>query len=88
MYDGEAESEKIRGRKVIQRLIELVSEVSPLEKLALVHTNNDEGAQDLWRQVRHLFPEIDNPFSVNVTPVIGAHIGPGAVGFACVAAKE
>lgn len=88
MHDGKAESEKIRGKKTIPRLIGLVSEVSPVEKLALVHTNNDEGAQALWRQASHLLPEIHNPFSVNVTPVIGAHIGPGAIGFACVAARK
>jgi fatty acid-binding protein DegV len=69
-------------------LIELVSEVSPMEKLALVHTNAAERAKALWDKARHLFPQIDDPLSVEVTPVIGAHIGPGAVGFACVAAGE
>lgn len=87
MHNGKPESEKIRtSAKAIRRLIELLSEVSPIEKLALVHTNDYEGVQALWQQTRHLFPDIHNPIAVNVTPVIGAHIGPGAVGFACVAA--
>jgi DegV family protein with EDD domain len=89
MHNGEAESEKIRTRKkAIERLIELVIEVGPIEKLALVHTNNDEGAQALWEQSSHHFSEIHDPISVNVTPVIGAHIGPGVVGFACLAAEK
>ena len=87
MHNGKPESEKIRtSARAIRRLIELLSEVSPIEKLALVHTNDDEGAQALWQQTCHLFPDIHDPIAVNVTPVIGAHIGPGAVGFACVAA--
>jgi DegV family protein with EDD domain len=89
MYNGVAESERIRtSGKAIARLIELVREVAPLEKLALVHTGNAAAAQALWQQASHLFPDIHDPISVNVTPVIGAHIGPGAVGFACLAAAE
>ena len=86
MHNGEAKSEKMRtSKKAIERLIELVAEVSPIEKLALVHTNNDAGIQALWQQASHLLPDMRDPISVNVTPVIGAHIGPGAVGFACLA---
>lgn len=89
MYNGVAESEKIRTRKkATERLIELVTEVSPVEKLALVHTNNDAGVQVLWQRTRHLFSGIDDPISVDVTPVIGAHIGPGVIGFACIAASK
>ena len=89
MHNGKAESERIRtSRKSIQRLIELVLEVSPVEKLALVHTNEPEGAQSLWQQASHLFPAVQEPMSVIVTPVIGAHIGPGVVGFACLAAAK
>lgn len=87
MHNGKPESEKIRtSSRARRRLIELISEVSPIEKLALVHTNDYEGVQALWQQTRHLFPDIHDPIAVNVTPVIGAHIGPGVVGFACVAA--
>jgi DegV family protein with EDD domain len=87
MQDGVATSERVRTEKrAFQRVIELVSELRPLENLALVHTNAGEKADALWQQARHLFPNISNPLSVDVTPVLGAHLGPGAVGFACVAA--
>jgi DegV family protein with EDD domain len=86
MNDGVAASERVRTEKrAFGRLIELISELHPLEHLALVHTNAAEKAETLWQQARHLFPEVVNPLSVDVTPVLGAHLGPGAVGFACVA---
>ena len=88
MYDGVASSEKTRTKHgAMARLIKLVKEIAPVEKLALVHTNAPERARDLWSQARRLFPNIGSPPSVAVNPVIGAHIGPGAVGFACVAAS-
>jgi DegV family protein with EDD domain len=88
MHNGVVESERVRtSKKALNRLLDLVTAVGPVEQLALVHTNNPDGAQALWEQTHHLFPAIHNPISVNVTPVIGAHIGPGAVGFACLAAE-
>lgn len=89
MHNGVAESEKIRTEgKAWQRVIDLVSEVGPIQQLVLVHTNAAEKAQLLWEQAKHLFPHLPHPISVDVTPVIGAHIGPKAVGFACVAADS
>jgi fatty acid-binding protein DegV len=41
----------------------------------------------LRQRVQHLLPEGETP-SVDITPVIGAHIGPGAAGFACVTAHS
>jgi DegV family protein with EDD domain len=88
MNNGVASSERVRTEKrALQRVIELVSDLHPLEQLALVHTNAAEKAEALWQQAKHLFPDITNPLSVDVTPVLGAHIGPGVVGFACVAAS-
>lgn len=84
MYDGNASSERIRTTKrAIQRLIRLLHDASPLEKVALLHTDAPDKADALRQQVQHLLPKGDIP-TVNITPVIGAHIGPGAVGFACI----
>lgn len=86
MNDGVASSERVRTqRRAYQRLIELVRDLVPMEQLALVHTNAADRADALWAQARHLFPNITNPLSVDVTPVLGVHLGPGTVGFACVA---
>ena len=84
MYDGQATSERIRTRKrATQRLITLLRNVSPLEKVALLHANAPDKAETLRQQVQDLLPE-QEILSVNITPVIGAHVGPGTVGLACI----
>jgi DegV family protein with EDD domain len=87
MHAGKPTGERVRTReRAIQRLIQLVADLGTIEKLALVHTNAPEAAQELYKQARHLFPDEEAPLSVDVTPVIGAHIGPGVIGFTCIAA--
>jgi len=89
MHGGTPESERIRTREcAIKRVIELVEGVGPLEELALVHTHAPEEAETLRQRSAHLFPAGRAPMFAEVTPVIGTHIGPGAVGFACVAAPK
>jgi fatty acid-binding protein DegV len=48
-----------------------------------VHTHAAEKAVMLQRKCADLLPE-DSLLSVDITPVIGANIGPGAVGFAVI----
>ncbi|MBS1249298.1 MAG: Nitrate/nitrite response regulator protein NarL [Chloroflexi bacterium] len=52
------------------------------DALELVETNAPQAAEDLWEKVKNLFPDFEKPISVNVTPVLGAHLGPKTVGFA------
>jgi DegV family protein with EDD domain len=88
MYDGNPTAERVRTRnRATKRLISLLSDLVPLEKVALVHTHAADRAEALRQQVQHLLPEGEIP-SVDITSVIGAHIGPGAAGFACVAARK
>jgi DegV family protein with EDD domain len=91
MNDGVATSEKIRARKrAVARLIDLVAELGPLEELVLVHTRASDKVAELWEQAKEQLPGLETsvpePFMVDVTPVLGAHLGPGVVGFACVTA--
>jgi DegV family protein with EDD domain len=84
MYDGNPTAERVRTRKrAVGRLVSLLNDLVPLEQVALVHTHAPDRAEDLRQRVHHLLPAGEVP-SVEITPVIGAHIGPGAVGFACV----
>jgi DegV family protein with EDD domain len=88
MYDGNPTAERVRTRRrATERLISLLSDLVPLEQVALVHTHTPDRAEELRQQVQHLLPEGEVP-SVDITPVIGAHIGPGVVGFACVTARK
>jgi DegV family protein with EDD domain len=85
MHAGNPGAERVRTKeKSINRLIELVSDLGPLEEVALVHTNARSEADALWQKARHLFPHQETPLSVDVTPVLGAHLGPGAIGFTCI----
>lgn len=84
MNQGNPTSELIRTHKrSLQRLVDYLLEFGPLQELALVHTNAPAEVEIFWEQIKSLFPDREHPLSVNVTPVIGSHIGPGAVGFAC-----
>jgi DegV family protein with EDD domain len=87
MHMGEISFGRVRTRnRSLDWLLERVSALAPLEKLALVHTHAQERAARLKQKAQHLFPEGEEPLCAEVTPVIGAHVGPGAVGFACIAA--
>jgi len=89
MNDGNPGVEQVRtSKRAFRRLIGKLTDLHPLEELALVHTNAPEKIEELRQRARHLFPEGKEPVTVNVTPVIGTHIGPGAAGFACVSAGE
>jgi DegV family protein with EDD domain len=87
MNAGTVEMERVRTRKgAISRVQELVREIGPLEQLAVVHTHALDNAVALQNGTKMLFPPGTPPLFAEVTPVIGAHIGPGAVGFVAVTA--
>ena len=87
MREGEAGSERVRtAAKAEARLVELLKENLPIEKFALLHTNAAEKAEAFRARIADLLPE-GTVYSMDITPVIGAHIGPGAVGYAIVSKK-
>lgn len=89
MNNGEPEMERVRTNNgVMGRVVDLVRELGPLEELAMVHTHALERAEALHQQALSLFPEGKTPLWAEVTPVIGAHIGPGAVGFVAIKARQ
>jgi DegV family protein with EDD domain len=89
MNNGEPEMERVRTNNgATGRVIELVRELGPLEELALVHTHALARAESLHQESLSLFPEGKTPLWAEVTPVIGAHIGPGAAGFVAIKARE
>ncbi len=92
MHQGEATTEKVRTtRGAFNRLSDLASELAPLEQLALVHAHAQEKVETLRQHIEHLLPENElmpeqDPLIGEVTPVIGTHVGPNAVGLICVKA--
>ncbi len=88
MYDGNPTSERKRTRDgAYHRLLALLDETMPIERIALLHTHAEPAARELLRRVQGVLPA--GPIlAVDITPVIGAHIGPGAVGFAVISAPK
>lgn len=70
------------GHLVPERRMETLRRLKKLERLAFLHSNAKDDAHRVLES-QHLNPRTD-PFCVNVTPVIGAHTGPNALGFAAV----
>lgn len=89
MYNGKPGTERVRTRdRAFRRLIEMLVSVGKLEKVAIVHTHASfERIAELRKMAGSLLPEGEILIE-DITPVIGAHIGPGVVGFAVVAALE
>jgi fatty acid kinase fatty acid binding subunit len=75
--------DRVRTRaRSIQRLVELAAGLGKLESLAVLHTTAQEAALQLAHQVAHLAPA---PIPVvEVTPVIGTHVGPNGLGLAAI----
>ncbi|MFU8771850.1 MAG: DegV family protein [Anaerolineales bacterium] len=87
MIDGKPTSERVRTfKKAEGRLIQLLKERLPVERFALLHTNASQDAQGLLERLAEVFP-VNPVYSMDITPVIGAHIGPGAIGFAIISKK-
>lgn len=90
VQEGEAKPvARIRTyKKAVEELIRLANSLGYLEQLAILHTQAEDKAVLLRQQLSNLFPRGETPDIMEVTPAIGAHIGPGAVGLACIIAAD
>lgn len=79
-----ASFDRVRTRaRSLERLLEGLHALGPLERLAIMHTHALEAAAALQHAVSGLAAFSDVPI-VEATPAIGTHIGPQAVGFAAI----
>ena len=84
MYDGKPDAERVRThKKAIKRLVEFFNEYAPYEKVALLHSDASDRAQALLQEIKHSLPD-GEIWLEQINPVLGAHIGPGVVGFASI----
>lgn len=87
VHQGDLEMERVRTwQGLLHRLLEQLEELAPLEEVALVHAHAPERLEELRQRARGLFPRGRSPVVAEVTPTIGAHVGPGAVGLVAVVA--
>jgi DegV family protein with EDD domain len=88
MFDGVSGVEKVRTRRhAMERLAERLQAYAPFQKLAFLYSGASEPARALHEGVRTLLPGGETWLEV-LNPVLGAHLGPGVVGFACVTSRS
>ena len=68
--------------KGCQRLKEFLYKLGRLERLAILHTNAEQDARQFLAEIQVNLPI--PPLVINVTTVIGNHVGPNGLGFAAV----
>jgi len=69
-------------KKGIRQLAEVLQGLGTIKNLAVLHTN---AANDGQRFIDQYSPtEVTSPLLVNVTTIIGTHVGPNGLGFAAV----
>lgn len=84
MHLGKATAHRTRTQKrATERLLSWLNEYAPYEKLAVLHAGAQDEAEALREKVRSFLPN-DDISIIQITPVLGAHLGIGALGFACI----
>jgi fatty acid-binding protein DegV len=76
-------------RHASEDLLEFLLSLGPLERLALLHTNAEHRANELLASLMNSPARKSIPREIhilNVTSLIGTHIGPNGLGFAAVKA--
>jgi DegV family protein with EDD domain len=84
VYDGEVPAvARVRTfSRAIDELVRLARDQAPLDRLAVLHAADPDGAVNLRERVAEFAPS--DTIIVSITPTIGTHIGPGGLGLATV----
>jgi len=69
-------------QKGISQLLKFYRELGTIERLGILHTNAENDALHLIAELGDAIPS--NPIIVNVTTIVGTHVGPNGLGFAAV----
>ena len=84
-HDGVIKMEMaVTTTKAFKRISEIVSSLAPLERISFVHTLALSKVDELQKLLSPFIPGSSRILTSEVTPAIGAHIGPGAAGVICV----
>ncbi|OGN92610.1 MAG: hypothetical protein A2Y88_07595 [Chloroflexi bacterium RBG_13_48_10] len=69
-------------QKGVERLYQMLSELGPLDQLAVLHTNAEADALQVVDKFKAMVRH--HPLIINVTSIIGVHVGPNGLGFVAV----
>ncbi len=83
LQEGEIKSvDRVRTRgKALNRLLQLLRQDLPIERLAVMHAQAPADAERLREELARELPEVEVVIG-QIGCVLGTHTGPGAVGFA------
>lgn len=88
MNMGDPQAHRVRTRqKAMERLHEWMEAQAPFEQLAVVHAGVRERAEELRDQAQKYLPNGEIIIQ-QITPVLGANLGIGALGFAGIAKEK
>jgi DegV family protein with EDD domain len=79
-----AQRQRTTGR-ALQALVDMTLGFGRLDRLAVLHSANEKGAEDLRGRLAAVAPQ--DSILIEVTPAIGVHTGPGCLGVALVKGK-
>lgn len=84
LHEGEVENlGAVRTTRLANlRLLEMLQGLGELDQIAILHTNAEARARAFWHS--YAPHQAEPPFLINVTPAIGAHLGPNGLGFAVI----
>jgi DegV family protein with EDD domain len=86
MNNGSPQMEIARTHtRSVRRVIELITELGKIEQVGVVHANALQDALEMVELIKPSFPEGHKFYITDVTPVLGVHVGPGAVCVCCIA---
>ena len=85
IHQGMLDFEMIRTQqKALQRLYKIASDLSPIAHHDYLHAHAVERLDRLRNHFDSLLWNSSDPFISEVTPAIGTHVGPGAIGISLV----
>jgi len=88
MNQGKPVAHRVRTtRRAMERLFAWLDNYSPVSQLAIVHAGVEERAERLREQVRNYLSNTEISIQ-QITPVLGSHLGVGALGFAMIAQEN
>lgn len=73
--------------KAIKEVADIAHREAPIERLSVLHSFNPERGQKVLDLLQDIAPKAYTNM-VDVTPVIGTHVGPNAIGLALIKAKN
>lgn len=71
-------------KQMDEQVLNLLIEFGEMERVAILHTNAEARAKKLLDELMNKISPPQDILVVNVTAVIGTHLGPNAIGFAAV----